>query len=83
MSADINWADRHIKSVREKNDAVNGLANLLEEFGLDDAGNDEIPKDVKSEYIKGHLLTAIQVISQSINNDIHELEKLLESRKSS
>lgn len=81
MSAAINWVDHHIKSVKEQNGAVKGLAKLLDDFSLDDDGNNEIPEDVKSEYTKGHLLTAIQVIAESVDGHIHELEKILESKK--
>jgi hypothetical protein len=80
MSAAINWVDHHLKIAKEQNNVVKGLAKLLGEFN-DDDGNDEIPADVKSGYTRGHLLTAIQIITESVDGHIHELEKILKSQK--
>lgn len=81
MSAAINWVDHHLKIAKEQNNAVKGLAKLLAEFNLDDDGNDEIPADIKSGDTRGHLLSAIQVITESVDTHIHELENILKSQK--
>lgn len=56
-----NLVQDQIEIIQDCNNAITVIAKLLIEFGVDsDAGN-EIPKFIKSNYVKGGLLAAIKI----------------------
>lgn len=83
MSGTFNNTEHHVDSIRNGNNAIGGLTKLLNDFGIDDACGNEIPKAIKGGYIKGCLVSAIQIITESNDYHIEELDRLLEPKKKS
>jgi hypothetical protein len=81
MSGTFNDTEHHLDSIRNGNSAIGGLTKLLNDFSVDDAGGNEIPETIKGGYIKGCLVTAIQIITESNDYHIEELDRLLEPKK--
>lgn len=81
MSSTFNNTEHHVDSIRNGNNAIGGLTKLLNDFSVDDAGGNEIPEAVKNGYIKGCLVSAIQIITESNDYHIEELDRLLEPNR--
>jgi hypothetical protein len=81
MSSTSNNTEHHLDSIRNGNSAIGGLTKLLNDFSIDDAGGNEIPETIKSGYIKGCLVAAIQIIAESTDYHIDELDSLLDPKK--
>ncbi|MBD9362771.1 hypothetical protein [Methylomonas fluvii] len=65
-SSDRNALDSYTKSITTAATAVASCSSLLFKFLLDDDCGDEIPDEVKSNYIRSGLLDSIMVASNKV-----------------
>ncbi|MEQ1621399.1 MAG: hypothetical protein ABL919_08330 [Methylococcales bacterium] len=70
----IESIEIHSNAIAEAHQVIYTCSKLLNEFGIDDDFESEIPEKIKTEYVRNGLLTAIRIASSVAMESVEFLQ---------